>query len=96
MTSGHFEIDHLLGKYTIVSITAIKRSSSTLWIHCIWHDMFQYTMDLVLSMQDVPIGTKKLVFEVNVTSVGNDVNPDDNHKELVLPFGIEVDMTITG
>jgi hypothetical protein len=58
--------------------------------------MLQYTMDLVISMRDVPIGTKKLVFEVNVTSVGNDVNPDDNHKELVLSLGIQVDMTITG
>jgi hypothetical protein len=53
-------------------------------------------MDLVMSMRDVPIGEKKLVFEVNVTSVGNDVNPDDNHKELVLPLGIQVDMTVTG
>jgi hypothetical protein len=58
--------------------------------------MLQYTMDLVMSMQGVPIGTKKLVFEVNVTSVGNEVNPDDNYKELVLPLGIEADMTITG
>jgi len=58
--------------------------------------MLQYTMDVVMSMQDVPIGTKKLVYEVNVTSVGNDVNPDDNHKELVLPLGIQADMTITG
>jgi len=91
MTSGH-----LLEKYTIVSNTALKRSSSTIWIHCIWYDMLQYTMDLVMSMQDVPIGTKKLVFEVNVTSVGNDVNPDDNHMELVLPLGIQADMTITG
>jgi hypothetical protein len=53
-------------------------------------------MDLVMSMQDVPIGTKKLVFEMNVTSVGNDVNPDDNHKELVLALGIQADVTITG
>jgi len=58
--------------------------------------MFQYTMDLVMSMQNVPIVTKKLVFEVNVTSVGNDVNPDDNHKELVLPLVIQADMTIIG
>jgi hypothetical protein len=91
MTSGY-----LLEKYTIVSSTALKISTSILWIRCIWHDMLQYTMDLVMSMQDVPIGTKKLVFEVNVTSVGNDVNPDDNHKELVLPLGIEADMTIIG
>jgi len=91
MTSGH-----LLEKYTIVSSTALKIFSSILWIRCIWHDMLQYTMDLVMSMQDVPIGTKKLVFEVNVTSVGNDVNPDDNHKELVLPLGIEADVTIIG
>ena len=91
MTSGH-----LLEKYTIVSITVLKISSSILWIDSIWPDMLQYTMDLVLSMQDVLIGTKKLVFEVNVTSVGNDVNPEDNHKELVLPLGIEADVTITG
>jgi len=91
MTSGH-----LLEKYTTVSSTALKRSSSTIWIHCIWYDMLQYTMDLVISMQYMPIGTKKLVFEVNVTSVGNDVNPDDNHKELVLPLGIQADVTITG
>jgi hypothetical protein len=91
MTSGH-----LLEMYTVVSSTALKRSISILLIHCISHDMLQYTMDVVMSMQDVPIGTKKLVFEVNVTSVGNDVNPDDNHKELVLPFGIQADMTIIG
>lgn len=91
MTCGH-----LLEKYTIVSSTALKRSSSILWTYCIWHDMLQYTMDLVMSMQDVPISTKKLVFQVNVTSVGNDVNPDDNHKELVLPLGIQADMTISG
>jgi hypothetical protein len=91
MTSGH-----LLEKYMIVSSTALKRSSSILWIRCIWHDMLQYTMDVVMSMQDVPTATKKLVFEVNVTSVGNDVNPEDNHKELVLPLGIQADMTITG
>ena len=91
MTSGH-----LLEKYTIFSSTALKRSSSILWIHCIWHDMLQYTMNLVMSMQDVPIGTKELFFEVNVTSVGNDVNPDDNRKELVLPLGIQADVTIIG
>jgi hypothetical protein len=53
-------------------------------------------MNLVMSMQDVPIGTKELFFEVNVTSVGNDVNPDDNRKELVLPLGIQADVTIIG
>jgi len=58
--------------------------------------MLQYTMNLVMSMQDVPIGTKELFFEVNVTSVGNDVNPDDNRKELVLPLGIQADVTIIG
>jgi hypothetical protein len=58
--------------------------------------MLQYTMDLLMSMRSVPIGTKKLVFAVNVTSVGNDVNPDDNHKELVLPLGLQADMTVTG
>jgi hypothetical protein len=87
---------HLLEKNTIFSSTALKRSSSTLWIHCIWYDMLQYTMDLIISMQYVPSGTKKLVFEVNVTSAGNDVNPDDNQKKLVLPFGLQADMTITG
>ena len=58
--------------------------------------MLQYTMDLVISMQYVPSGTKKLVFEMNVTSAGNDVNPDDNHKKLVLPLGVQADVTITG
>jgi hypothetical protein len=53
-------------------------------------------MDLLMSMQDLPLSRKKLVFAVNVTSAGNDVNPEDNHKDLVLPLGIEADMTITG
>ncbi|XP_023711534.1 integrin alpha-9 isoform X2 [Cryptotermes secundus] len=55
-----------------------------------------YTMDLVMSMKDVPAGTKTLTFKVNVTSAGNDNNPSDNHKELVLPIVIQADMTIAG
>jgi hypothetical protein len=58
--------------------------------------MLQYTMDLLMSMRDVPIGTKNLAFKVNVTSVGNDVNPNDNEKEVELPLAIQADMTITG
>jgi hypothetical protein len=53
-------------------------------------------MDLLVSMKDVPVGTKNLTFKANVTSAGNDVNPNDNHKELVLRIVIQADMTITG
>jgi hypothetical protein len=53
-------------------------------------------MDLLMSMKDVPAGTKNLTFKVNVTSAGNDINPNDNHKELVLPIVIQADMTIAG
>jgi hypothetical protein len=53
-------------------------------------------MNLVMSVTDVPVGTKNLTFNVNVTSAGNDVNPKDNHKELVLSIVIQADMTITG
>jgi hypothetical protein len=49
-----------------------------------------------MNTQDVPVDTKNLTFTVNATSVGNEVNAVDNYKELVLPIGIQADMTITG
>jgi hypothetical protein len=58
--------------------------------------LLQYTINLLMNMKDVPVGTKKLTFRVNVTSVGNDANPSDNVKELNLPLVIQADMTITG
>jgi hypothetical protein len=58
--------------------------------------MLQYTMDLSMSMKDVTAGTRNLTFKVNVTSAGNDINPNDNHKELLLPIAVQADMTIAG
>jgi hypothetical protein len=49
-----------------------------------------------MDMKGVAIGRKNLAFKVNVTSVGKDVNPYDNFKELVLQLAIQADMTIAG
>jgi hypothetical protein len=49
-----------------------------------------------MNMKDVPAVTKNLVFKVNVSSAGKDVNPNDNYKDLVLQLAIEADMTIAG
>jgi hypothetical protein len=51
---------------------------------------------LLINAQDVPLNTKNLSFTINATSVGNEVNADDNYKELLLPIRIQADMTITG
>ncbi|PNF29696.1 hypothetical protein B7P43_G13069, partial [Cryptotermes secundus] len=55
-----------------------------------------YTINLLINTRDVPIDTKELTFAVNATSVGNEVNANDNYKELVLPVGLKADMRITG
>jgi hypothetical protein len=47
-------------------------------------------------MKDVPAGTKDLAFKVNVSSVGKDVHPYDNFKELVLQLATQADMVIAG
>jgi len=49
-----------------------------------------------MNAQDVPLNTKNLSFTINATSVGNEVNVDDNYKKLLLPIRIQADMTITG
>jgi len=49
-----------------------------------------------MSTQEVPVDTKNLTFTVNATSVGNEVNANNNYKELILPLVIQADMTITG
>lgn len=49
-----------------------------------------------MNTQDVPLNTKNLSFNINATSVGNEVNAGDNYKELLLPIRIQADMTITG
>ena len=49
-----------------------------------------------MNAQDVPLNTKNLNFTINATSVGNELNVDDNYKELLLPIRIQADMTITG
>jgi hypothetical protein len=53
-------------------------------------------MNLLMSTKDIPVGMKNLTFKMNVTSAGNDGNPNDNQMELVLPIVIQADMTITG
>lgn len=65
-------------------------------VHQMWKISLQYTITVVMNTQDVPVDTKNLTFTVNATSVGNEVNAVDNYKELVLPIGIQADMTITG
>jgi hypothetical protein len=49
-----------------------------------------------MNAQDVPLNTKNLTFTINATSVGNEVNAEDNYRELLLPVRIQADMTITG
>jgi hypothetical protein len=49
-----------------------------------------------MNAQDVPVNTKNLNFTINATSVGNEVNADNNFKELSLPIRIQADMTIAG
>jgi hypothetical protein len=49
-----------------------------------------------MNAQDVPLNTKYLNFTINATSVGNEVNAEDNYRELLLPIRIQADMTITG
>jgi hypothetical protein len=49
-----------------------------------------------MNTQDVPVDSRNLTFTLNVTSVGNELNAIDNYKELLLPIGIQADMTITG
>ena len=56
----------------------------------------QYTINVLLNAQDVPLNTEYLNFTINATSVGNEVNADDNYKKLLLPIRIQADMTITG
>lgn len=61
-----------------------------------WKFTSQYTISLLINTRDMPIDTKELTFTVNATSVGNEVNANDNYKELVLPVGLKADMRITG
>ena len=56
----------------------------------------QYTINVAMNAQDVPLNTKNLSFTINATSVGNEVNAYNNYKELLLPIRIQADMTITG
>jgi hypothetical protein len=56
----------------------------------------QYTINVLINAQDVPLTTKHLNFTINATSVGNEVNAANNYRELVLPIRIQADMTITG
>jgi hypothetical protein len=49
-----------------------------------------------MNAQDVPLYTKNLSFTINATSVGNEVNANDNYQQLFLPIRIQADMTITG
>lgn len=51
---------------------------------------------MLINTQDVPLNTKNLIFTINATSVGNELNANDNYKELLLPIRIQADMTITG
>jgi hypothetical protein len=51
---------------------------------------------VLINTQDVPLNTKNLIFTINATSVGNELNANDNYKELLLPIRIQADMTITG
>jgi len=55
-----------------------------------------YTLNVLMNAHDVPLNTKNLTFTINVTSVGNEVNAEDNYRELLLPIRIQADMTITG
>lgn len=68
----------------------------TLIVQQIWQITLQYTLTVVMNTQDVPVDSRNLTFTLNVTSVGNELNAIDNYKELLLPIGIQADMTITG
>jgi len=65
-------------------------------VYEVWHITLQHTINMLMSTQEVPVDTKNLTFTVNATSVGNEVNANNNYKELILPLVIQADMTITG
>lgn len=68
----------------------------TLRIYYVWYFILQFTINLLMNTKDISAGTKDLTFKVNATSVGKDVNPYDNYKELVLQLAIQADIEIVG
>ena len=49
-----------------------------------------------MDLKDVPTKVKKLEYELNTTSSGEEATPDDNHKSIALDVDVLFDITITG